>query len=319
MRVHVQNTPNDPDFAITPAMWRAARAPKAVTFGDTEAEFRQGVADAEILVTSTAQLKANLQCPTPALKMIFCTSAGLERLAPFDWLQPGVALVNNSGVHGARVGEYAAMALLMLAGHMPALIAAQNAGRWEKRYGSVLAGRKLAVIGTGDLGGASARSARMFGMRTVGVRTRAEQHPDFDAVFAVDDLDSVLPGAEFLLLAAPLTPRTNGMIDRRRLELLPQGAYVINIGRGALLEQDALCDMLDSGRLGGAVLDVFVPEPIPPGHRLWTTRNLVITPHVAADDPKTYAADSVAVFLDNLAAFTKGQKMPNQFDTARGY
>jgi phosphoglycerate dehydrogenase-like enzyme len=156
-------------------------------------------------------------------------------------------------------------------------------------------------------------------MRTTGVRTRAVAHPDFDAVVAVDAIDSVLPQTDFLLLAAPLTPETNGMIDRRRLELLPVGAGVINIGRGALLEQDALCDLLDSGHLGGAVLDVFVPEPIPTGHRLWTTRNLVITPHVAADDPATYARHSLQIFLRNLAAFERGEAMPNRFDTARGY
>jgi phosphoglycerate dehydrogenase-like enzyme len=319
MRVHVQNAPNDPDFAVTPAMWQAAGGTEDVTFGDSELAFQQGVAQAEALVTSTAALSKFFPCPAPHLKLIYCTSAGLDRLAPFDWLPPHVSLVNNSGVHGPRVGEYAAMALLMLAGQLPALMTAQREGRWEKRYGSVLAGRRLAVIGTGDLGAAAGRAARMFGMHSVGVRTHAVPHPDFDATVAVADLDSVLPEVEFLVLAAPLTPRTRDMMDRHRLGLLPKGAGVINIGRGALLDQEALCDLLDSGHLGGAVLDVFVPEPIPPGHRLWTTKNLIITPHVAADDPKTYAKDSVDVFLKNLAAYEAGQEMPNLFDTARGY
>jgi phosphoglycerate dehydrogenase-like enzyme len=101
--------------------------------------------------------------------------------------------------------------------------------------------------------------------------------------------------------------------------LLQQGACVINIGRGALLDQDALCDLLDSGHLGGAVLDVFVPEPIPEGHRLWTTKNLVITPHVGADDPRSYAVESLRVFLHNLAAYEDGQTLPNRFDPVRGY
>ncbi len=319
MRTHVQNTPNDPEFAISEDMWTRLGGPSPASFADDEAGFRAGMAEAAFLVTSTAALSKYLPCDAPHLKMIFCTSAGLDRLAPFDWLPPGVALVNNSGVHGARAGEYAAMALLMLAGKMPQMIAAQQAGRWEKHYGSVLAGRRIAVIGTGDLGAAAGRMARAFGMRSVGVRTQAVPHPDFDETVAVADLDAVLPEVEFLFLAAPLTPRTQGMIDRRRLGLLPEGAFVINYGRGALIDQDALCDMLDSGRLGGAVLDVFVPEPIPAGHRLWTTRNLVITPHVAADDPKTYAADSVKLFLVNLAAFEAGKAMPNLFDIVRGY
>ena len=319
MRIHVQNTANDQAFAITPSMWAAADGQGDVSFGETEAEFLAGLAEAEVLLTATNALKAYYPCPSPKLKMIFCASAGLDRLAPFDWLPDGVALLNNRGVHGARAGEYAAMALLMLAGKMPQMIAAQHAGRWEKHYASVLAGRHLTVVGTGDLGSSGARLARMFGMRTTGVRTRAVAHLDFDAVVAVDAIDSVLPQTDFLLLAAPLTPETNGMIDRRRLELLPVGAGVINIGRGALLEQDALCDLLDAGHLGGAVLDVFVPEPIPTGHRLWTTRNLVITPHVAADDPATYARHSLQIFLRNLAAFERGEPLPNRFDTARGY
>lgn len=319
MRVHIQNTPGDPDFAITPAIWQAAGAPVAVSFGDTGEAFVAGVAGAEILITSTAQLHARLPCAAPNLKMIFCTSAGLDRLAPFDWLPPGVALLNNRGAHSRRAGEYAGMALLMLAARMPALMAAQQAGRWEKRYAASLAGQRLGVIGTGDLGSAAARMGHHLGMHVTGVRTRAVAHQDFDEVAAVESLDAVLPTLDFLLLAAPLTTQSRGMLDRRRLELLPRGAGVINIGRGALLDQDALCDLLDTGHLGGAMLDVFVPEPIPTGHRLWTTPNLVITPHVSADDPKTYAVDSVAIFLRNLAAFTRGEAMPNLFDTVRGY
>jgi phosphoglycerate dehydrogenase-like enzyme len=319
MRVHVQNTPNDPAFAITAEMWSGLGAPSEVSFADDEAGFRAGMVKAEALVTSTSALAKFLPCEAPDLRMIFCTSAGLDRLAPFDWLPPGVALVNNSGVHGARAGEYAAMALLMLAGKMPQMIAAQREGRWEKHYGSVLAGRRIAVVGTGDLGAAAGRMARMFGMRSVGVRTKAIPHPDFDVTVAVGDLDAVLPEVEFLFLAAPLTQHTQGMIDRHRLGLLPKGAFFINYGRGALVDQEALCDLLDNGHLGGAVSDVFVPEPIPPAHRLWTTKNLVITPHVAADDPNTYAADSVKLFLENLAAFRAGKPMPNLFDVVKGY
>jgi phosphoglycerate dehydrogenase-like enzyme len=290
-----------------------------LSFGETEAEFHAGVAEAEALVTATGALPKFYPCPSPQLKLIFCTSAGLDRLVPFDWLPSYVALLNNRGAHATRAGEYAAMALLMLAGQMPALIAAQQAGRWEKRYASSLRGRHLAVLGTGDLGAAGGRQGRHFGMRTTGIRTSAVPHPDFDRVVASANLDALLPEVEFLLLAAPLTPATRGILTRARLELLPQGAFVINVGRGALIDQDALCDLLDSGHLGGAVLDVFTPEPIPPGHRLWSTRNLVITPHVSADDPATYATDSVRIFLDNLAAFEAGLPMPNRFDTARGY
>jgi glyoxylate/hydroxypyruvate reductase len=129
----------------------------------------------------------------------------------------------------------------------------------------------------------------------------------------------VLPQTEFLVLACPLTDATRGLIDRRRLDMLPRGAGLVNIGRGALIDQDALCDLLDAEKLSGAVLDVFTPEPIPQGHRLWSTRNLIISPHTSVDDPNTYNARSLDLFFDNLRASREGKSMPNLFDPARGY
>ena len=151
------------------------------------------------------------------------------------------------------------------------------------------------------------------------MRTRAEPHPACTQVVAVADLDQVLPGAEFLVLAAPLTPATKGLLSRARLALLPQGAGLINVGRGGLADQDAVLDALDSGHLGGAVLDVFVPEPLPEGHRVWTTRNLVVTPHISADDPNTYNPLTLDIFFKNLRAYRQGAALPNLFDVARGY
>ena len=156
-------------------------------------------------------------------------------------------------------------------------------------------------------------------MHVTGVRTAAAPHPDCDEVITADELDRVLPSTDYLVLACPLTAATRGLLDRRRLGLLPHGAGVVNIGRGALLDQDALCDLLDSGHLSGAVLDVFTPEPMPEGHRLWTTPNLIISPHTSVDEPATYNPRSLDIFFDNLRAWRDGQPMPNVFDTSRGY
>jgi glyoxylate/hydroxypyruvate reductase A len=326
MRIHIQNLPDDPQFAVTPARWAeaAARAPDvsaghAVTFGETADEFRAAMQDAEALVAQTAAVHALFPTEAARLRLIFCTSAGLDKLAPFDWLPPDVQLLNNRGTHAAKAGEYGIMALLMLANGMPGFATAQRAGQWAPRHSSVLGGRRVVVVGLGSLGGAIAAHANRFGMRVTGVRTRAEPHPDCERVVTLDDLDAALPDAEFLVLAPPLTDATRGLLDRRRIGLLPPGAGAVNVGRGALLDQDALCDALDGGHLGGAVLDVFVPEPVPPGHRLWTTPNLVMTPHVSADDPATYIPLSLDIFFRNLRAFQNGEALPNRFDTARGY
>jgi phosphoglycerate dehydrogenase-like enzyme len=251
--------------------------------------------------------------------LLFVTNAGLDKLAPFDWLPQGVALLNNRGTHAVKSGEFGIMAVLMLASRVPEMVTHQRAGRWQKLWGTALGGKRLTVVGLGTLGGATARHAAHFGMYVTGVRAHPAPHPDCAEVIGTDRLNDVLPRTDYLVLACPLTEATRGLIDRRRLSLLPRGGGVVNIGRGELLDQEALCDLLDGGQLSGAVLDVFSPEPIPPGHRLWSTCNLVISPHTAADDPATYNPRSLDIFLDNLRAWRDGKPLPNRFDTARGY
>lgn len=326
MRIHVQSSPRDTQFAITPAQWdaAAARAPDVsvghvVTFGTTPEAFQAAIGETEALVAQTGVVRRLFPADAPKLRLIYCTAAGLDSLAPFDWLPPGAHLLNNRGTHGVKAGEYGLMALLMLVNGMPGFATAQRAERWAPFHGSVLAGRRVVVVGLGTLGGNVATQAARFGMRVTGVRTRAEPHPDCDQVVSHAALDTVLPEAELLVLTPPLTDATRGLLDRRRIGLLPKGAGVVNMGRGGLLDQDALCDALDKEHLSGAVLDVFVPEPVPPGHRLWATPNLVMTPHVSADDPATYIPLSLDIFFQNLRADRDGAEMPNRFDPARGY
>jgi glyoxylate/hydroxypyruvate reductase A len=326
MRIHLQNPDNDPVFDFSRAMWDAAvtRAPDIgpghdVSLGTTPADFAAAMRDAEALVTDVSVIKALFPCDAPHLKLIFLTNAGLDRLAPFTWLPPGVALLNNRGTHAVKSGEFALMALLMLASRIPAMVTNQRAGAWRKLWGTVLDGRRVTIVGLGTLGGATAEHAARFGMQVTGVRAHPAPHPHCQQVIGTGTLDTVMPETDFLVLACPLTEATRGLIDRRRLELLPPDAGVVNIGRGELLDQDALCDLLDSFHLSGAVLDVFTPEPIPPGHRLWSTPNLIISPHTAADDPATYNPRSLDIFLDNLRAWRAGQPLPNRFDTERGY
>jgi glyoxylate/hydroxypyruvate reductase A len=326
MRIHIQNPADDPLFLFSRAMWEAAVARAGdigtaheVTIGETDADFAAGIARAEALITEIGVVATKFPCPAPHLKLLFITNAGLDRLAPFDWLPPGVALLNNAGTHAVKAGEFAIMSVLMLANHVPEMVTHQRAGRWQKLWGSVLDGRRVTVVGLGSLGGAAAEQAARFGMHVTGVRATARPHARCAQVITTAELDSVLPHTEFLVLACPLTDATRGLMDRRRLGLLARGAGLVNIGRGALTDQDALCDLLDEGHLSGAVLDVFSREPVPSGHRLWTTRNLIISPHTAADDPNTYNPRSLDLFFDNLRAWRDGKPMPNLFDPARGY
>jgi len=326
MRIHIQNPADDPLFRFSRAMWDAAvaRAPDiglghTVTIGDSDADFAAAMRDAEALVCDVSVVRACFPCPAPHLRLLLITNAGLDGLAPFDWLPPGVALLNNRGTHAVKSGEFGIMAVLMLAHRVPEMVTHQRAGRWQKLWGTVLAGKRLTVVGLGTLGGATASHAARFDMRVTGVRAHPAPHPDCAEVVGTGRLDAVLPRSDYLVLACPITEATRGLMDRRRLKLLPRGAGLVNVGRGALLDQEALCDLLDSGHLSGAVLDVFTPEPIPSGHRLWTTPNLVISPHTSADDPDTYNPRSLDIFLDNLRAWRDGKPLPNLFDIERGY
>ena len=323
MRVHIQNLPSTFGAPIAAAEWEAAVARAKIghhemTLGGTMEDFAAVIPHVEALVVSTRSTRELFPVEAPKLKTIFCTSAGLDPV-PFKDLPPGVSVLNNSGVHGPKAGEYGIMAILMLSNCMPALALAQREQEWRRLSGSVLDGRRVTVLGLGSLGGAVAERARQFGMRVTGVRTAAQPHPHCERVVATAALDSVLPETEFLVIACPLTEQTRNIIDRRRLGLLPPEAGVVNIGRGPLVDQDALCDLLDAGTLGGAVLDVFVPEPVPHGHRLWTTKNLIMTPHVSCDDPLTYNARSLDIFLENMTALEAGKPLPNLYLPERGY
>ena len=326
MRIHLQSPADDPLFDFSRAMWDAAvaRAPgigegHAISIGDSTADFAAAMTEAEALVCDVSVITAAFPCQAPRLKLLFVTNAGLDRLAPFDWLPPGVILMNNRGTHSAKSGEFGIMSVLMLANRVPEMATHQRAGHWRKLWGSVVTGAPITIIGLGALGGSIARHAAGFGMDVTGIRATAAPHPHCRRVIGTATLDTVLATTRFLVLACPLTEATRGLIDRRRLELLPEGAGLVNIGRGELIDQDALCDRLDSGHLSGAVLDVFVPEPIPTGHRLWATRNLIVSPHTAADDPATYNPISLDLFLENLRAWRDGLPLPNRFDIERGY
>ena len=326
MRIHIQNPNDDPLFLFSFQQWddAAARAGDIargheVTLGDTDDDFTAGMEDAEILITEMGVMLRLFPCRAPKLRLIFVTSAGLERLAPYTQLPQNAILVNNSGTHTRKAGEFGIMSVLMLANRVPTLVTNQRAGTWTKQWGDTVGGKRLVVAGLGGMGAPIAKWGRTFGLHVTGVRTVAEPHPDCDDVVTLAELDRVLPETDFLVLACPLTPATRGMLDRGRLERMKPGAGLVNIGRGALLDQDALCDQLDSGHLSGAVLDVFVPEPIPNGHRLWTTPNLIISPHTSVDEPSRYNAVSLDIFFANLRAWRDGRPLPNRFDTARGY
>ena len=336
MKVHVKNNrwaagsfPNTPEgeevFTITQeridAVLRdfpelAGKASYVVDW-DTDS-FEASMADADVLLTWNLPTE-NLEKIAPNLKWIHCIGAGVEHMLPMDWLPEGVTLTNNKGVHAAKAGEFGLMAVLMLHSRMPAIITNQRNAVYDSLYASPIAGKTLVVLGTGSLGGAGAKKVRQLGVHVIGVNRRGGAVDGCDEVVTTAELDSVLPRADYLLIATPDTPETRGLMNRARLDLMKPGAGIINIGREAVMDYDALCDKLEDGTLGGAILDVFDPEPIEAGSRLWGTRNLVITPHVSADDGDAYVPMTLGLFFENMRLFLDDKPLLNPIDPQLGY
>ena len=236
---------------------------------------------------------------------------------------PDVILTNSSGAYGVTIAEHLIMVTLMLLRHASAYVLEAAAHRW----GPVLPmrsimGSTITVVGTGDIGTEFARRAKAMGAKSIrGVRrTMKPADPAFDSVHTHDQLESLLPDTDLLVLALPSTPDTIGFLSRRRIALLPKTAFVINVGRGSAIDQPALVDALNAGQLAGAALDVFVQEPIPAGDPIWDAKNLLLTPHVSGQLSLGYTRDkNVALFCEDLENYAAGRPLARYVDRKIGY
>jgi phosphoglycerate dehydrogenase-like enzyme len=255
----------------------------------------------------------------PKLRCIHIIGAGIEPLLPLDWLPPGIALTNNSGVHGDKAYESAMMVLLMLHARVPHLVTNQRQGTWEQAFTPRIKGKTALIVGVGDMGAAAAAAARNLGVKTLGVRRRGLAHPLIDEMFAIERLDAALPRADFIVLAAPLTPATHHLLDRRRFQLLKRGAGLFNVGRAGLVDHTALAESLADGRLSGAVTDVFDKEPLERDSPLWHVPNLITLPHVTSDDLDAYLPKTLDLVFENVRRLRQGEALLNVVDREQGY
>jgi glyoxylate/hydroxypyruvate reductase A len=305
-------------FQMTPARYQAAAGRHADVAERVEWSLATDLEDFDARIREVDVLvgwrfpKENLAKRAPNLKWIHIWGAGIEHLLPLDWLPRGVALTNNSGVHGPKAGEYMLMAILMLNNRIPTLVTSQHRAQWNEIFSTCVTGKTLVVIGVGHMGGTAARRAKELGMRVLGVRRSARPHRYVDEMFGPDELDRVLPRGDFVMVTTPLTRETKNLIGHRELDLMKPHAGFINLGRAQVVDYEALADKLERGELGGAVLDVFSPEPLPPDSSLWKTPNLIITPHVASDDWDAYMPRTLDLVFDNIRRYLDGRPLKNK-------
>jgi phosphoglycerate dehydrogenase-like enzyme len=287
-----------------------------VTFGVDPPALESGLREAEILIAAHVDGR-DLASRAPRLRWIQSTSAGVEKLVPH--LPPSVVLTNASGVHGPKGGEYAMTALLMLNHGVPHFVTSQRERRWDPLFTSPIAGRTVVIVGVGRIGGEVARLARRFGMKVLGVRRSGRPHPAVHRMFSTKGIRTALRRADFVVVTTPLTSGTRGLVGAKELDCLPRHAGLVNLGRGAVVDYDALSAKLWAKELSGAVLDVFPEEPLPPESPLWATPNLIVSPHCAVDDGVAYVPRCLDIFFANLRRYIGGRPLRNVVDRTQGY
>jgi phosphoglycerate dehydrogenase-like enzyme len=250
------------------------------------------------------------------LRWIQSTGAGVDHIMAARPLPPRVTVTRMVDVFGLAMAEYVLGYLFAVSLGVRQALDRQRDRHWEPYSARLLRGRVAVVVGLGSIGREVCRTLRAAGVRAIGVSRRGADVPEADEVLTVDRLDEALPVADFLVLAAPLTEESRGLIDGRRLGLLPRSAWLVNVARGGLVRESALIDALRAGQLGGAVLDVFEREPLPPESLLWKLDNVYVTPHVAGPDDVPVNA---GYFLENYRRFKAGQPLAGVVDLDRGY
>ena len=271
---------------------------------------------------------ADLLAAARRLRWVHSAAAGVGNVLRSGIAGTDIQLTNAAGIHSIPMAEFIIGGLLHFMRGLDVAIDQQRRGEWSKAFFVAdesplreLGDARVLIVGTRGIGQATATRLSALGATCVGVRRRPELGvpPGFSTVVGPDGLDDELARAEVLVLAAPLTSGTTRLMTRERLERLPAGAIVVNVARGALMDEEAIADLLEGGRLRGAVLDVFTEEPLSPASRLWRIRSALVVPHVSPVSPGRFWPRSLDLFIDNWHRYSNGQPLRNLVDKHAGY
>lgn len=253
------------------------------------------------------------------LRWVHTGSAGVDGLINDLLRERNITLTNAAGAYAIPIAEWVLHALLMIVKRGPEMVQAQQERRWHDAIGfDELTGKTLTILGAGGIGREIARRAAAFDMRVWGINRSGGAVPHVERVVSGDRWRDLLPETDMLVLAAPLTAATRGLIGAPELALLPDHAWLINIARGTIVDESALLQALLSGTLAGAALDTFAQEPLPPDSPLWTLPNVIVSPHHSGSSPCSEER-TIDLFIDNLQRFHHGAELRNVVDLEAGY
>jgi glyoxylate/hydroxypyruvate reductase len=301
-----------PDLLGVPRYAADHTAPARKLNEAEEAEWRKYLAGADILFDFDYSRKEQLAELAPNVRWIQATSAGIGQFVKrmkYDQLMPETIFTTASGVHARPLAEFVIMAMLIHFKGLSRNMEDKRNHHWERYAGTDLEGRTLGLVGLGRIGSMTARMARCMGMKVIGT----DLYPNEDVVdqfYPLEDLQTMLPHCEVLVLSVPHTPQTEKMIGGDSLNLLPKGAFFINIARGLVVDEEALIRTLKSNHLGGAALDVFAVEPLPAESPLWDMPNVLICPHSASTSDRENSRIT-DIFVENLRRYLAGERLLN--------
>lgn len=279
------------------------------------------MADALLVWTASRDLVQQVFAQAPRLRWVHSRSAGLDSLLFPALVDSPVPLTNSSGVYSRSLGEFVALGVLFFAKDLHRMQRNQAAGRWAPFDVDMAEGQTMGIVGYGDIGRAAARLAKALGMQVIALRRRPEQSqgdPLVDEVVGNDRLLELMARSDYVVVAAPLTPDTRGLVSAQAIAAMKPSAVMINVGRGAIIDEPALIDALRDKRIRGAALDVFAQEPLPDGHPMYGLDNLLLSPH-CADHTRTWIDDAMVFFTGNLERFLRGEPLRNVVEKRLGY
>lgn len=262
------------------------------------------------------------------LRWVHSAAAGVGNALYPEMLAADVLLTNSAGVHAIPIAEYIVAGILYFFRGLDVAVDQQQRREWDKQrfVGEQsplreMGGARMLIVGAGGIGSEAASRLTALGARCVGVRRRPSlgAPKGFERVIGFEAIEAELPNADVVVLAAPLTEQTRGILSASRLDLLKPSALVVNIARGALVDESALIDRLRSGRIRGAALDVFQNEPLASDSPLWQLRSALVTPHISPVSPGRFWARELDLFLDNWRRFVRGDPLRNLVDKRAGY
>lgn len=286
-----------------------------------EARWRSLLATAEILFDFDHTHREDLPEVAPNVRWVQATSAGIGQFVArmgYAERMPATLFTTASGVHAAPLAEFCLMSILNHYRGLRHLQACQQRHHWERFATTDLQGKTVAIIGLGRIGGEVARLCQAFGMTVIGVRNTLSSVAHVDQLHPPEELHRVLPQAGVVIMIAPHTPQTERMLGAAEFAAMPDGALFINIGRGSTVDEDALIAALQSGKLGGAALDVFAEEPLPASSPLWEMPNVLVSPHSASTSDRENERIT-DLFCDNLRRYLDGRPLRNVLDVERLY